>query len=283
MTRLGLLLPTFEGALGDQLELAVAAEAAGFDGVWLPDSPTQYRVPDPLAVLGALAVRTSRVTIGTAVLVAPLRAPVLLAQAFTTADALSGGRVVAGLGAGFGSPDSAAQFAAVGADFARRGTVLAETVATLRRCWADGTVSAPARPGGPPVWLAGAGARAEARAGRLADGWLPYLPDPCAYAEGWARVRAAATEAGRAAPPVAGLYLTVAFGGRDVLDGALRRWYGRGLDVVSTFQSTYAGPPDGLAEHLAPYRAAGLEALVVRSADADPRAALETIRAAVAS
>jgi alkanesulfonate monooxygenase SsuD/methylene tetrahydromethanopterin reductase-like flavin-dependent oxidoreductase (luciferase family) len=281
--RLGLLLPTFAGDLRSHVALAVRAEAAGFDAAWLPDSPVQYRVPDPFATLGALAVATARITLGTGVLLAALRHPTLLAQSYATADALSGGRVVAGLGSGFGSPDSEAQFRALGAPFERRVGVLTETIAELRERWSDGSVAPPARVGGPPIWLAGAGERAERRVGRLADGWLPYLPDPRDYAAGLARVREAASAAGRPAP-VAGLYVTVSLDessparARDRLDAALRRWYGRGLDVVSAFQATYAGSAAGLAEHLAPYVEQGLQHVVVRIAD-EPERHLESLAA----
>jgi alkanesulfonate monooxygenase SsuD/methylene tetrahydromethanopterin reductase-like flavin-dependent oxidoreductase (luciferase family) len=283
--RLGLLLPTFDGDLRGHAALAVRAEAAGVDSVWLPDSPTQYRVPDPIATLGALAVATSRMTLGTGVLLAALRNPVLLAQAYATADALSGGRVVAGLGAGFGSPDSAAQFRALGAPFERRVGALVDVIAELRDRWSNGTVTPPAQAGGPPIWLAGAGERAERRVGRLADGWLPYLPDPRDYGEGLARVRTAALAAGRPVP-VAGLYITVSLDeasasrARERLDAALRRWYGRGLDLVSAFQATYAGSAAGLAEHLAPYVEHGLQHVVIRIGD-EPERHLANLRAAL--
>jgi alkanesulfonate monooxygenase SsuD/methylene tetrahydromethanopterin reductase-like flavin-dependent oxidoreductase (luciferase family) len=130
----------------------------------------------------------------------------------------------------------------------------------------------PARPGGPPIWLAGAGPRAERRVGRLADGWLPYLPNPGDYAEGWKRVQDAAAGAGRATPPVPALYLTLSLDhseqvARRRLRSHVQGWYGRPLEAVASLQAMYAGSPEGFAAHLGPYLDAGLEHVVLRVAD----------------
>ena len=96
---------------------------------------------------------------------------------------------------------------------------------------------APARTGGPPIWLAGAGAPAERRVGRLADGWLPYLPSARGYAEGWKRVQEAAAIAGRPRPPVPALYLTVSLDESEPtatrrLRAKVASWYGRPFEMI---------------------------------------------------
>ena len=306
--RFGYLLGTQEasGAAGRELvslvELGARAEALGFDAVWVPDSPFQYGVPDPLVVLSALAARTERVTLATGVLLAGLRQPAMLTQQLASLDALSGGRLRVGLGSGFPSPDSERQFAAAGADFGSRVARLEETVKLMRELWAAGgrpvtyagshvrvdglTLSpAPVRPGGPELWLAGAGPRAQRRVGRLADGWLPYLNTAGAYADGLRRVREAADAAGRTRSPTAGLYLTVALDrsedvARRRLRSTLQRWYRRRFEVISALQATYAGTPAGLAEHLDAYEQAGLEHAVLRVAD-EPRRGLEAAAEAI--
>ncbi len=304
----GYLLPTQEASggagreLASLLELGARAEALGFDAVWVPDSPFQYGVPDPLVVLSALAARTERVTLATGVLLAGLRQPALLAQQLASLDALSGGRLRVGLGSGFRSPDSERQFTAAGADFAGRVERLEEMVVLMRELWSapgrpvsyagshvhvdELTLSpAPARPGGPELWMAGAGPRAERRVGRLADGWLPYLNTASAYADGLRRVRDAAESAGRTRSPVPGLYLTVALdGSEDVarrrLRTTLESWYRRPFEVIASLQATYAGTPEGLAEHLDGYVGAGLEHVVLRIAD-EPGRGLEAAAKAV--
>ena len=307
MLSFGYLLPTQIATSrdgwrsGELIELGVEAERLGFDAVWLPDSPFQYGVPDPLVLLGALAARTERITLATGVLLAALRQPALLAQQLASVDALAEGRLLAGFGLGFSSPDSEQQFAAAGVPFASRAARLVESIELMRLLWSapgrpvrfDGahvSVSdlvlspAPAREGGPPIWLAGAGPRAERRVGELADGWLPYLPSAAAYAEGWQRVRSSAAQAGRPAP-VAGLYLTIALDdsaatAKERLRTTLEQWYRRPFEQISALQATYAGTPQDLGTHLEPYIEAGLRHVVLRVADA-PAPGLEAAATAL--
>jgi probable F420-dependent oxidoreductase len=302
MTSYGYLLPTFDTPLDPPLlgELGARAEDAGFDAIWVPDSPLIYGLADPLAVLAVLATATARVQLGTGLLLAAMREPVLLAHSLATLDALSGGRVVAGFGAGFPYPATEASFAAVGVPYASRVARLGEMVAALRALWSgagtpvsftgrhvrfeDVVLSPPpGRPGGPPIWLAGAGEAAERRAGRIADGWLPYLRTPEMYAEAWARVRGAADDAGRDAPTAA-LYLTIALDDEPAraqqrLEATVSRWYGRPYAFTSQLQAMHAGTPASLTEYLAPYLELGVEHVVLRVADDDPRRGLETAAA----
>jgi probable F420-dependent oxidoreductase len=287
MTEYGYLLPTFDA--GDMVELGVHAEEAGFDSVWVPDSPFVYGLPDPVTVLAGLASATRRVTLATGVLLGALRQPVLLAHSLATLDRLSGGRLVVGLGGGFNSPDTERQFAAAGVPFDTRVGRLAETITVLRELWSGKPVShtgrhfafdemtlSPAPRTPPPIWLAGAGPAAERRAGRLADGWLPYHPTAELYAEGWRRVRAEGRE------PTAGLYATVALdssvdAAQQRLSATIERWYGRPFAMVSAFQATFAGTPAGLRDWLASYVDAGARHVVLRVADEEPRPGLDTL------
>jgi alkanesulfonate monooxygenase SsuD/methylene tetrahydromethanopterin reductase-like flavin-dependent oxidoreductase (luciferase family) len=299
----GYLLPTQEavGQNGDRItelvDLGVEAERLGFDAVWVPDSPFQYGLPDPLIVIAALAARTSHVTLASGVLLAALRHPPLLAQQLASLDALTGGRLRAGFGLGFRSPDSERQFENAGVPFASRVTRLEAAVGLMRKLWsapgrpvssdrAHAMVRelvlspAPARDGGPPIWLAGAGAHAERRVGQLGDGWLPYIPNPRDYAEGWSRVQEVASAAGRAHPPVPGLYLTVALDeSASLAEHRLRErvesWYGRPFEMIASLQAMYAGTTEGLAAHLQPYVDAGLKHVVLRVAD-EPARGLDT-------
>jgi probable F420-dependent oxidoreductase len=287
VTGFGYLLPTFDD--GDMVELGVHAEEAGFDTVWVPDSPFVYGLPDPLITLAGLATATHQVTLATGVLLGAMRQPVLLAHSLATLDRLSGGRLVVGLGSGFPTPETGRQFAAAGVPFAGRIGRLTETITVLRALWSgkpvnhsgryftvDDVTLAAAPDNPPPIWLAGAGATAERRAGRLADGWLPYLPTAERYAEGWQRVRAE----GRAV--TAGLYVTVALDpsvdvARDRLRTTVERWYGRPLSMVSTLQATFAGTPAGFRDWLAPYLDAGARHVVLRAAHDDPRRGLDML------
>ncbi|MGH2556025.1 MAG: LLM class flavin-dependent oxidoreductase, partial [Actinomycetota bacterium] len=83
--------------LPDCVEVAVAAEAAGFSEVWLPD---HYFLRDAYAAQALIAERTSRIRLGTAVVSPLLRHPVLLASSVSTVNELSGGRAIMGVGVG---------------------------------------------------------------------------------------------------------------------------------------------------------------------------------------
>ena len=103
----------------DALEEVVRAEDLGFDSVWMEEhhSVVDHYWPSPLLVLGGFATRTSRVTLGTDILVAPFYHPVRLAEDTALLDVMSGGRAVLGVAIGY-KPD---EFALYGADLARRG------------------------------------------------------------------------------------------------------------------------------------------------------------------
>jgi alkanesulfonate monooxygenase SsuD/methylene tetrahydromethanopterin reductase-like flavin-dependent oxidoreductase (luciferase family) len=177
-----------------------------------------------------------------------------------------------------------------------------ETVAAMRALWAaDGEPAsfagelvafedvavrpAPARMGGPPIWMAGAGEAAERRVGRLADGWLPYPPDPGSYAAGVARIRAAAERHGRPMP-VPALYATVAVEragtpARTRLRDSVERYYDAPLEALAGIQAMFAGSASEIGGWLSEYARAGARHVVLRVADDDPRAALEVLGAEV--
>ena len=136
-TKIGILLPT-RGLLlrGDQppnldrvINLAEAVEQAGLDSVWVGDSLLAKPRMEPLSVLGALAARTSRVRLGTAVLLPALRHPVLLAQTLNTVDLISGGRLVIGAGVGGAfNDDQKREWEAAGVPAKGRGRRFAEII-----------------------------------------------------------------------------------------------------------------------------------------------------------
>ena len=179
------------------------AEEHGLDSVWLFDhvltpvtltSPTRTtpRYPleaadpflDPLGIIGVLAGATSRIQIGTQVLVAPYRHPIVLGKVLATIEQFAPGRLICGLGSGW----MREEFDALDVPFAGRGVRMDEYVAALRTIWSgtpaafEGTVyhweaagfnPAPTRP--IPILLGGHVAPARARALRLGDGWATIL------------------------------------------------------------------------------------------------------------
>lgn len=214
---LGVHLPQFrEPVPGAVLaEAARAAERAGADDLWVSDHlllpigserpPASFH--DPLTVLAWAAAVTTRVRLGTSVLVAPYRHPVLLARSLGSLDALSGGRVVAGLASGW----LESEFAALGVPFATRGRRTDETIAAVRALWRgepsfswDGVEVAghrllppPARPGGPPIWVGGDSDAGIRRAVRAGDAWHTTTSHPDRLAERLRTLDGAMATAGR--------------------------------------------------------------------------------------
>jgi probable F420-dependent oxidoreductase len=222
--RYGIALPNFtDFATPDAIEDAAAvAERLGWDAVWTTDhvlvdtgkAAADYRVNyDALQTLAWVGARHPSVRIGTSVLVVPQRNAVILAKELATLDALSGGRVVAGVGVGW----NAREFANVGAaeQFSVRGAYLSETIALWRHLWSgtdapfDGRFHRlddfvfgplPAQGARLPIWIGGRSDPALRRAGRLADGYHSSATSPEAYEQRLPVVRAAAEEAGRPMP-----------------------------------------------------------------------------------
>lgn len=160
------------------IERSVAAEAAGFDSVWLSEHHLldDGYMPSLLVAAAAIAQATSRISIGTGVLLAPLHDPLRIAEDAATVDLISGGRLILGLGAGWRTEE----FEAFGVDQSERAGRMRRAVATLRGAWSPGTfehdgrtINVTPKPAGPiPIWLGGFAPGAIARAGRIADGFL---------------------------------------------------------------------------------------------------------------
>jgi probable F420-dependent oxidoreductase len=176
-------------------ELAHRAEELGFDGVWVAEHvlpPTRHPDPsyaseyDPFVLLAHLAAHTSRVRIGTSVLVLPLRNPFVVAKQAASLDRLSGGRFELGVGVGWDS----AEFGLVGEEFGNRGRRADEAIGLLRHLWSgspepfDGEFYpyesgdfTPVRPAGVPITVGGFSNAAVERALRFADGWQSLYLD----------------------------------------------------------------------------------------------------------
>src|SRR5476651_2187686 len=295
MPRLGYLLPTRERIMegihetAPLLALAEKAEALGFDSVWVGDSLLARPRHDPLTLLAAVAARTRRVELGTAVLLPALRNPVILAQQVATLDRIAEGRLILGVGIATDVPNIRAEFVAAGVPFEKRVGRLIEGMALCRALWtgkpvdwpADGgtgrwTIKAsalgptPHRPNGPPIWIGGSVVAARERTGRLFDGWFPNAPSAAEYAAQWAEVQAAAGAAGRDPAALTGaMYLTLAIDDDAAhadakLNAYLRQYYGMPPDVTRKRQMSYAGSAAGAAAWLKAYADAGASHLVLR-------------------
>jgi alkanesulfonate monooxygenase SsuD/methylene tetrahydromethanopterin reductase-like flavin-dependent oxidoreductase (luciferase family) len=167
------------------LEHAAACEAMGFDAVWLTEHHfiDDGYLPSCLTMAAAVASRTVRVAIGTAVLLLPLHDPIRIAEDAAVVDLISGGRLRLGFGLGYRNQE----LTAFGIDRASRVRRLEEGVEVVRRAWRDEPLTfhgrcfdyehldvtpKPAQRPGPPIWLAGRAPGPIARAARLGDGLI---------------------------------------------------------------------------------------------------------------
>jgi probable F420-dependent oxidoreductase len=196
------------------LACARAAERAGLDDVWVTDhiaippddaEGSGGRYLDPLATLAFLAGATTRIGLGTGVLILPYRPALATAKWIATVQELSGGRLRLGVGVGW----MAAEFRALGVDRTRRGALTDETLDLLQRCFADDVVEQNGqpflflpRPVRPPIFVGGMPKHALPRTLRYGDGWMPMGLDPEKLRAPVAELRERASAAGRLAPEV---------------------------------------------------------------------------------
>ena len=172
-----------------------------------PTGPTTV-MPDPLEWLGFAAAVTDRVRLGTSVVIASQHSAAILAKRVATLDALSDGRVRLGVGIGWQKEE----YEAVGVPYRDRGRRLDECIEGMRALWADGPAkyagryvkldgvvcdTKPAQPGGVPILVGGSSSFAARRAGRLGDGFLPYVISPEDLSVRVEEMRAVAREHGR--------------------------------------------------------------------------------------
>ena len=165
------------------LDMCEWADAVGFDCIGLGEhhgSPDGYD-PSPVVTAAAIAARTRRLQIRTSVLLAPLYDPVKLAEDLAVASIFSGGRLVAGIGAGY----RPSEYESFGKRLEDRWERMGEIVGFLREAWKGEPfewqgrrVHVTPRPDPPPpIVLGGAYPRAARRAAHIADGWLPRGPE----------------------------------------------------------------------------------------------------------
>ena len=213
LTEMGVLLPTrgvlvYAKGAKPRVELnwqmAETAERLGFDSVWVGDSITSKPRLEPLAVMAALAARTHRVKIGTAVMLNALRHPVHLAHAIATIDNISDGRIVLGVGAGRSNNQMFVdEHAAVGVPINERAARMEESIDILRRLWSLDDVSNPAgfypfpaltlepRPVQQhlPIWISSNWVqRGLKRVAAQGDGWITNVPSTELFIRCWGKI-----------------------------------------------------------------------------------------------
>ncbi|MFF3085935.1 TIGR03619 family F420-dependent LLM class oxidoreductase [Streptomyces nojiriensis] len=197
--KIGINLPNFGPGMDPPTLLGWARtiEDLGYDLLLVsdhvaltPDAAGRSPAPfyEAFTSLAWLAAQTSRIEIGTGVVIMPHRHPLLLARMGATLDQLSGGRFVLGVGVGWARQG----YEALNVPFTTRGRVTDEYLAALHQLWSEGratfrgeTVSftsvhsapMPHRDPAPPVWIGGNSLPAVRRAARFGDAWHPLWPN----------------------------------------------------------------------------------------------------------
>jgi probable F420-dependent oxidoreductase len=188
------------GACADpevQGRVVTAAEEVGFESVWTGEhvampirdnpvpAPPETPFLDSVVALTRVAALTTRLRLGTGILVLPHHNPVLLAKALASLDVLSGGRLIAGFGGGYVEQE----FRALGVPFRRRGAITDDSLAALRVLWTEPEPSydgrfarfagirfepKPVQRPHPPIVVGGQAPAALRRAARVGDGWYGF-------------------------------------------------------------------------------------------------------------
>lgn len=296
---IGVRIPQYGSGWDEIRAAAIRAEELGFDGVWANDhlqSPGRVKEDpafDAFTTLAALAAVTRRVRLGTVVLSASYRPPLLAAKMATILDVISGGRLVVGLGAG----SNAAEHRAFGVPFPAAGERterLRVTLETLRAMFtgvADPATGigelppnrpAPVRPEGPPIWVAAHRPRLLRLAGERADGIVAAFHGPEVVARRLAIAEEARQAAGR--PPLSCAFYTF------VLPAHSRReaeaWVAAEARTLGTTPAGYlrwmrttglVAEPDALREAIAEYGRAGVTDVVMVLPSRVPPDALEAL------
>jgi probable F420-dependent oxidoreductase len=270
----------------EQFELVRRVEALGFESVWTGDHVSFHNpMYEALTLLATYVPITSRIRLGTAVYLLALRTPAIAAKITSTLDALSGGRLIFGVGVGGENPK---EFEVVGVPHHERGARVTEGIDVVRTLWRDTPASfkgrftqfegvsldpKPVQKPGPPIWIGGRSDAALTRAGRQGDGWVSYVVQPERFAQSVAKIRAAA--AGRSLDGFAFGHLGFITVGRDwesakkVWAEALTKRYAQDFEPLAR-KYGIIGTPEQCAEQLATFEAAGCNYLIANPIG-DPR------------
>ncbi len=299
----GFLLPTREIAMAQEvpdfhriLDLAERAEVLGFDSVWVGDSVLARPRLEALTTLAAVAARTKRVKLGTAVLLSALRHPVVLANMVANLDLISQGRLILGLGIASKNLPVEREFTACGVSFAHRIGIFEEGVTIMRRLWSEPEVTfngrhfqlqgvrlglRPLQKPGVPLWLAGGVDNALRRVLRLGDGWFPYPPSLQIFIKDWERLQELAHENGQDAQMLHRCVYTTLNINDDVslaekeMRTFIEGYYGGPYEQLARRLGLCAGTSARCVAWLNDFIAAGAQTIVLRFGSSDQFGQLE--------
>ena len=261
---------------------ALRAEALGFDSLWAWDHiflgvDPPFPVLDSLTLLSAVAARTTRIKLGTGVLVLPLRNPVVLAKELSSLDLIAGGRLLLGMASGWYKRE----FDAVGVPFNERGRIMDRNLEILSRLWTEEQVNGEypphrlrgsnlsPKPSRLPVMLIGGYVDRVLKRAAMTGGWLTYFYTPEGFAKSWAKVRGFAVEAGKDPENLLNANQLPIYVGtsRAAVEAPMMEWLGQEWDYAawsdSTKEAAVFGTVDECIAQLRAQLAVGVQKLIL--------------------
>jgi len=261
------------------------AEALGFESLWAWDHvilgvEPSFPILDAIGILTAIAARTTRIKLGTGILVMPLRNPTVAAKAIGTLDVISKGRLILGVAAGW----YAREFDAVGVPFKQRGKLFERNLEILTRLWTEDRVTLqqdefnlreavmrprPVQKPRPPILVGGYVDAVLKRAATTGDGWLTYFYTPESFTRSWNKVLGFAREAGRDPKTLGSTnQLAILVGkSRAETEAPMRQWLQTEWDVAawseSTIEHAIRGSVAECVEQLRAHVATGVDRLIL--------------------
>lgn len=268
------------------VDYGVRMEQLGFDSLWVWDHvllgvEPNFPIIESLTLLTAVAARTTRIKLGTGILVLPLRDPVLLAKVLSSIDQLSNGRLIMGMASGWYKRE----FDAVGRPFDKRGKIMDDNLEILTGFWTQEMLEGewptmnhripagvmypkPVQKPRPPILIGGYVDRVLKRAAVSGDGWLTYFYRPESFAKSWEKIRGFATEAGKDPDALLnGAQLPIRIGkSRAAIESEMMEWLGKEWDYASWSESTkdsaIMGTVDECVAQLEEHLAVGVQKLI---------------------
>ncbi len=270
--------------------MARLAESGGYNSLWVWDhlllgSRKVYPVLDSLTTLAAIGARTSKVKLGTGVLILSLRNPVVVSKVLSTIHYVTRGRLILGAAAGWYERE----FRATGTDFSKRGKMFEERFELVRRLLTENDVNyssggfdlkhasmEPRFSEKVPMLVGGYSDRVLERAGRIGDGWISYYYTPESFAESWEKVRKSSVENNRDPDTLLRVNivpLAIASDyeeGKKIAEDFTARYMDLPKGTGCTVDSAIKGTPAECIEQIRKFESAGVQELVFIPSNYDP-------------
>ena len=272
-------MPSAQGLM----DYGVRMESLGYESLWAWDHillgvEPNFPIIESLSILTAVAARTTKIKLGTGILVVPMRNPVILAKQFATIDLISNGRLLVGAAVGWYKRE----FMAMGVDFHQRGKIMEQSLDVLTRLWTEDRLTVdfppylikdavmfpkPVQKPHPPILIGGYVEAVLRRAATKGDGWLTYYYTAESFASNWAKIRGFAEEAGRNPDELISTnQLPIAVGPRAKVEGPMREWLQTEWDYAawseSTAESAIMGTVDECVEQLLKHVRTGIDRII---------------------